>query len=142
MTARQYFVSGIGGFGAARRDLIFLGDASLALRIYQRHAIDFTYQLARRSSDLQALPDQTRARSTVGVFYTFLGSGGFGAVRTHSCRVTRAIRRISFGVRSSTGSLIGGDRFGGRVADVSSLDDEDDVFGDARGVVANALEVT
>jgi len=27
------------------------------------------------------LPDQTQARSTVGVYYTFLGSSGFGAVR-------------------------------------------------------------
>ena len=84
LTARQYFVSGVGGFGTGRRDLIFVGDTSLAFRIYQRHAIDVTYQLARRSSDLRALPDQTLARSTGGIFYTFLGSGGFGAVRHHT----------------------------------------------------------
>jgi len=46
-----------------------------------RHALGVTYQLAGRSSDYLELPDQTEARSTVGVYYTFLGSGGFGAVR-------------------------------------------------------------
>jgi hypothetical protein len=81
VTAREYFVSALGGFGTGQRDFIFLGDASLALRVYRRHAVGFSYQLAHRRSDFLERPDQTRARSTVGVFYTFLGSGGFGAVR-------------------------------------------------------------
>ena len=81
VTAREYFISGVGGFGTTQRDLIFVGDTSLAIRIYQRHALALTYQLARRTSDLLARPDYTRAQSTAGVFYTFLGSGGFGAVR-------------------------------------------------------------
>ena len=81
VTAREYFISAVGGFGTGQRDLIFVGDTSLAIRIYRRHALGLTYQLAGRSSDFLALPDHTQTRSTVGVFYTFLGSGGFGAVR-------------------------------------------------------------
>jgi hypothetical protein len=81
VTAREYFISAVGGFGTGERDLISVGDASLAIRIYSRHALGFTYQLARRRSDLLALPDHTQTRSTASVFYTFLGSGGFGAVR-------------------------------------------------------------
>jgi hypothetical protein len=81
LTAREYFVSGLGGFGTSQRDLIFLGDASLAVRVYRRHALSFTYQLAGRSTEYLELPDQTQSRSRVGVFYTFLGSGGFGAVQ-------------------------------------------------------------
>jgi Domain of unknown function (DUF3943) len=81
LTAREYFVSDLGGFGTGQRDLIFVGDAWLAIRVYRRHGLGLTYQLAGRSSDYLELPDQTQARSTVGVFYTFLGSGGFGAVR-------------------------------------------------------------
>src|SRR5688572_19488173 len=80
LTAREYYVSGLGGFGTGQRDLIFVGDAWLALRVYRRHGLALTYQRAGRSSDYLELPDQTRARSTVGVFYTFLGAGGFGAV--------------------------------------------------------------
>ena len=81
LTAREYFVSGVGGFGTARRDLIFVGDAWFALRVYGRHGLALTYQRAGRSADYLELPDQTRSRSTVGVFYTFLGAGGFGTVR-------------------------------------------------------------
>ena len=81
LTAREYFVSAVGGFGTGQRDLIFVGDASLAIRLYRRHALDLTYQFAGRSSDYLTLPHQRQARSAVGVFYTVLGSGGFGAVR-------------------------------------------------------------
>jgi len=81
VTARDYFISAVGGFGTGQRDLIFIGDSSLAIRIYGRHALSLTYQLARRRSDLMALPDHTQTLSTAGIFYTFLGSGGFGAVR-------------------------------------------------------------
>jgi hypothetical protein len=81
VTAREYFITGVGGFGTSQRDLIFVGDSSLAIRIAGRHALGLTYQLTRRSSDVPALPDHIQTRTTAGIFYTFLGSGGFGAVR-------------------------------------------------------------
>ena len=81
LTAREYFVSAVGGFGTGQRDFIFVGDASLVVRVYRRHAFGLTYQLAGRRSDYFSLPDQRRSQSTVGASYTFLGSGGFGAVR-------------------------------------------------------------
>jgi hypothetical protein len=81
MTAREYFISGFGGFGTGQRDLIFVGDGSFAVRLAGRHALGLSYQLAGRSSDFLELPGETRSRSRVGAFYTFLGSGGFGAVR-------------------------------------------------------------
>ena len=81
VTAREYFISGLGGFGTGQRDLVFVGDASFAVRVYRKHAIGVTFQRAGRSSEYLDLPDETRSRSRVGVFYTFLGSGGFGAVR-------------------------------------------------------------
>ena len=58
LTAREYFVSAVGGFGTGQRDLIFVGDASLAIRVYRRHALGLTYQLAGRSSDYLELPDR------------------------------------------------------------------------------------
>lgn len=81
MTARAYFVSAHGGFATGQSDQIFVGDASLAIRLYRRHALGLSYHLARRDSDFLDRPAQTRRRSRVGVFYIFLGSGGFGAVR-------------------------------------------------------------
>jgi hypothetical protein len=81
VTARDYFISRFGGFETGQRDLILVGDTSLAIRLYRKHALELTYQLARRHTDLLALPDRTQSRLTAGIFYTFLGSGGFGAVR-------------------------------------------------------------
>ena len=89
LTAREYFVSGVGGFGGGigdristvERDLIFVGDASFAMRIFGKHGMAITFQRAGRNSDYLDLPDQNRSRTTVGVFYTFLGAGGFGVVR-------------------------------------------------------------
>jgi hypothetical protein len=81
LTARQYFVSAVGGFGSFQRDVISVGDAWLAVRLFGRHGLGFTYQRAGRSTDFLDLPDRTGSRTTVGVFYTFLGSGGFGAMR-------------------------------------------------------------
>jgi hypothetical protein len=85
LTAREYFVSDFGGFGGGigtvQRDLIFVGDAWFAIRLFSRHGLALTFQRAGRNSDYLELPDQSRSRTTVGVFYTFLGAGGFGAVR-------------------------------------------------------------
>jgi hypothetical protein len=81
MTAREYFISALGGFDSGQRDLIFVGDASFAVRVAGRHALAVTYQLAGRTTEYLELPDASQSRSRVGVFYTFLGSGGFGAVR-------------------------------------------------------------
>jgi hypothetical protein len=81
VTAREYFISGLGGFGTGQRDLVFVGDASFAVRVYRKHALAVTFQRAGRTSEYLELPNETRSRSRVGVFYTFLGSGGFGAVR-------------------------------------------------------------
>jgi hypothetical protein len=80
-TARNYLVTTVGGFGAGRRDLIFVGDAWLAFRVFGKHALGLTYQRAGRSSEYLTLPDRTQSRTTVGVYYTFLGSGGFGTAR-------------------------------------------------------------
>ena len=81
LTAREYYVSSVGGFGTGQRDFIFVGDASLAIRIVGRHGLGLAYQRAGRTTDYLELPDVTRAQSTLGVYYTFLGAGGFGAVR-------------------------------------------------------------
>ena len=81
LTGREYFVSTVGGFGTGQRDSIFVGDAWVAMRLFGRHGVSLTYQIAGRNSNYLALPDRSQSQSTVGVFYMFLGSGGFGAVR-------------------------------------------------------------
>ena len=81
VTAREYFVSDIGGFGASQRDVIFRGDASLAVRLAGQHAVAVQYLLAERDARPSGVPEFNQTRATIGVFYTFLGPAGFGTVR-------------------------------------------------------------
>ena len=81
LTAREYFISDIGGLGTSRRDVIFRGDATLALRLFGKHGLAVKYQLAERQADGPDLSRIVQRSSTTGLFYTFLGSGGFGAIR-------------------------------------------------------------
>ena len=81
VTAREYFISDIGGLGTSRRDAIFRGDATLALRLFGKHGVAVKYQRAERRAEAPDLSRFVQRSSTAGLFYTFLGSGGFGAIR-------------------------------------------------------------
>lgn len=81
MSGREYYVTDVGGFRTGGHDRVRRGDASLALRLFGRHAISVAYRAARRSSVVTGLPKVTQRSDTVGVFYNVLGSGGFGAIR-------------------------------------------------------------
>ena len=104
VTARQYFVSGIGGFGTGRRDLIFLGDASLAFRIYQRHAIASPISLPAAARTF-GVAESTRSPARRSASSTRSSARAASArCASHislAPAFTRAIRRISFGVRLS-----------------------------------------
>jgi hypothetical protein len=81
LTGREYYISDVASFGTRRRDVILVGDASLALRVYRQHAVAIKYVLFRRNATHPELADLTQSRSTIGLFYTFLGSSGFGTIR-------------------------------------------------------------
>ena len=79
--AREYFISDVGGFGTGHRDVILRGDATLALRLAGKHGAAVKYLWSQRRATHPDLPRLKQRESTIGLFYTFLGSGGFGAVR-------------------------------------------------------------
>ena len=107
LTAREYFVSAVGGFGTGQRDLIFVGDASLAVRVYRRHALGLTYQLAGRSSDFLALPDQTQGavdgRRVLHV--PRVGRLRRGAVDYLQTPMSGVLQDIRYALRAMRGSL-------------------------------------
>ena len=81
LTLREYFVSDLTPVSRVEHDRIFHGDVALALRLAGHHAFGVKYSLARRRTSHPDLPRSTQERGTLGVFYTYLGSRGFGAVR-------------------------------------------------------------
>lgn len=80
VSAREYFVSSIGGLDGRGDDSITRADASLGVRVYKRHAVSLRYLLTQRhwhgSPDV---PSQLR-RSSLALMYTLLGPQHFGAV--------------------------------------------------------------
>jgi hypothetical protein len=77
VTAREYFVHGVGGGGT---DNISRADASFTVRVYKQHAIAARYLWNRRNASSSSLGDRTQASSTVGIFYSYIGKERFGAV--------------------------------------------------------------
>ena len=80
LTAREYFVSKIGSGGAGGNDNIARADVSFTYRLYKQHSIAVKYLWNRRDSSYSFLGDSTQERSTVGIFYSYVGHDKFGAV--------------------------------------------------------------
>ena len=79
-TGREYFVTRVAAGARGGHDNIVRLDAGATFRIYKRHGITIKYLGNRRDSSHPGIGDAVQARSTVGVFYTFLGHDGLGAV--------------------------------------------------------------
>ena len=80
LTAREYFVSRVGGTGRGGHDNIARADISYTWRIQKQHAITVKYLWNRRDATFADLSDRSQTRSTVGIFYTLLGQDHFGRV--------------------------------------------------------------
>ena len=78
--AREYFVKGIADVNTAGYDNIIRTEAALTFRLYRQHAVSVKYLLSRRDISSPALGDRSQERSSIGLYYSFLGNDGFGAV--------------------------------------------------------------
>lgn len=81
LTARGWYVTAIGSFQSGAHDLIGRADAAVSVRLFDRHAVSVTYTRSRRRAFFVDTPILTQSSRTLGVYYTILASGGFGAIR-------------------------------------------------------------
>ena len=79
-TAREYFVSRVGGTGTGGHDNIARADLSYTWRIQKQHAVSVKYLLNRRNATFAGLAGRSQTRGTIGIFYTLLGQDHFGRV--------------------------------------------------------------
>ena len=79
-TTRGYFVKDVGGADEAGHDNIYRTDVAFTVRVYRQHAVSVRYLLNRRDTSSPNFGDRSQSNATVGLFYTFLGNDGFGAV--------------------------------------------------------------
>lgn len=78
LSAREYYVSGVGG--SSGHDNIFRLDAAFAFRLHEQRALAIRYLLSRRDAFFPDVGSRRQLRGTLGVFYTLLGHDRFGAV--------------------------------------------------------------
>jgi len=79
VTGREYFVTRTAAAGRAGHDNIARIDVGLTWRVRKQHAVAVKYLWNRRDATFHNLGDRTQARATVGIYYTLLGHGRFGA---------------------------------------------------------------
>ena len=79
-TTRAYFVKDVGGADEAGHDNIYRTDVAFTVRVHGQHAVAVRYLLNRRDTSSPNFGDRSQSNATVGLFYTFLGNDGFGAV--------------------------------------------------------------
>ena len=80
ITGREYFVSHVGSRGVGGHDNIARADVSFTVRVAKQHAIALKFLWNRRDATYSFLGNGTQERSTIGIFYSFLGDSRFGAV--------------------------------------------------------------
>lgn len=79
-TGREYFVGDIDDGKRGGHDNILRADIGFTYRVYQKHAISIKYQWNERQASYPDLGDRNQSMGTIGIFYTYLGHDGFGAV--------------------------------------------------------------
>ncbi len=80
LTGREYFVSRVAAADRRGHDNIVRVDAGITVRVHERHGVTIKYLGNRRDSTYSDIGDLTQTRGTVGIFYTYLGQDGLGAV--------------------------------------------------------------
>jgi hypothetical protein len=79
VTGREYFVTGAGNANGGHDNLTRV-DVGLTWRLRKQHAITAKYLWTRRNAAFAGQDNLNQTRGTVGIFYTWLGHGGFGKV--------------------------------------------------------------
>jgi hypothetical protein len=81
VNARAYYLGRIGAIETGERDRILRIESAASLRLFGSNAITVKYIRSERHASLSGFPRLIQTGETLGVFYTILGSTGFGAIR-------------------------------------------------------------
>jgi hypothetical protein len=80
MTAREYYISGLGSTRTDGSERIFRGNAAFIVSIYKRHGIGIQYGMSTRDASSSGIPDTHQRVGSWSIAYNFLGDSRFGAV--------------------------------------------------------------
>jgi len=81
MTAREYYVSGLGSDDVHGSETIFRGNFGMTLRVIGAHALGVQYVASTRDARYGKLPNNKFSEGTVTLVYSILGGNTFSAVK-------------------------------------------------------------
>jgi hypothetical protein len=79
-TGREYYVSSVASPERRGFENILRRDATLTVRVYDRHAIAVRYVASHREAHYPDLGDRHETMGTIGLYYPYLGSTRLGAI--------------------------------------------------------------
>jgi hypothetical protein len=79
-TAREFFVSKVGGTGTGGHDNIARADLTFTVRVHREHGVAVKYLWSRRDATFATGGDLSQVRATIGLYYVYLSRERFGAV--------------------------------------------------------------
>jgi hypothetical protein len=80
VTAREYYVTGLGIDGRYGHENIVQGQASFTVRIFGQHALGIQWVASERDAIYATVPNRHQTIGTLSIVYNFLGDTKFGAV--------------------------------------------------------------
>jgi hypothetical protein len=80
LTAREYYVTGVGIDKRHGHENIARGQTSFTVRVYGQHALGIQYIASDRDAYYASFPDRHQKIGTISLVYNFLGDTQFGAV--------------------------------------------------------------
>ena len=81
MTAREYYISGLGSTQTDGSERIFRGNASFTVSVYKGHALGIQYVMSQRDASASSYnPGTHQTVGTWSLAYNYLGDSRFGAV--------------------------------------------------------------
>jgi len=81
MTAREYYVSGLGSDDSQGSETVFRGNFGMTVRVVGGHSLGAQFVASTRDAKYGTLPNKKLHEGTVTVVYSFLGSNRFSAVK-------------------------------------------------------------
>jgi uncharacterized protein DUF3943 len=81
MTAREYYVSGLGSDDSQGSETVFRGNFGITVRVVGGHSLGAQFVASTRDAKYGTLPNKKLHEGTVTVVYSFLGSNRFSAVK-------------------------------------------------------------
>jgi hypothetical protein len=80
MTVRKYFVGNLERSAAHGGNSALRAEAAFTMRVQRNHLVSLKYITSRRDSSHFEPSAPTQRRDTIGIYYTYQPSDGFGIV--------------------------------------------------------------